>query len=52
MVVDAIRAWNYRSWIFPRDANFAEKAGRILDLYEGSWEGQLLEPGDYSGERR
>ena len=43
---DAIRPWNYRSWIFPRDSNFAQKAGPILDLYEGRWEGQLLEPGD------
>ena len=32
---DAIRPWNYRSWIFPRDPRFAEKAGPILDLYEG-----------------
>lgn len=44
---DAIRPWNYRSWIFPRDPKFAEKAGRILDLYEGRWEGELLHPGDY-----
>ena len=44
---DAIRPWNYRSWIFPRDPHFAAKAGRILDLYEGRWEGQLLEPGDF-----
>src|SRR5664279_6500072 len=44
---DAIRPWNYRSWIFPRDPNFAEKAGRILDLYEGRWGGELLHPGDY-----
>jgi hypothetical protein len=44
---DAIRPWNYRSWIFPRDPRFAEKAGRILDLYEGRWEGQLLGPGDF-----
>jgi hypothetical protein len=43
---DAIRPWNYRSWIFPRDPQFAAKAGRVLDLYEGRWEGQLLEPGD------
>ncbi len=43
---DAIRPWSYRSWIFPRDPNFAQKAGRILDLYEGRWEGELLEPGD------
>ena len=44
---DAIRPWNYRSWIFPRDVRFAEKAARILDLYEGRWEGELLHPGDY-----
>ena len=31
----------------PRDSHFAEKAGRILDLYEGRWEGQLLELGDF-----
>ena len=43
---DAIRPWNYRSWIFPRDPQFAVKAGRILDLYQGRWEGQLLEPGE------
>jgi DDE superfamily endonuclease len=44
---DAIRPWNYRSWIFPRDPRFAERAGPILDLYEGRCEGQRLEPGDY-----
>jgi hypothetical protein len=44
---DAIRPWNYRSWIFPRDPKFAEKAGRVLDLYEGRWDGELLHPGDY-----
>jgi hypothetical protein len=43
---DAIRPWNYRSWIFPRDPRFAERAGPILDLYEGRWQGELLEPGD------
>ena len=44
---DAIKPWHYRSWIFPRDPNFSEKAGRILDLYAGRWEGELLHPGDY-----
>jgi len=44
---DAIRPWNYRSWIFRRDPEFRQKAGRILDLYEGRWEGELLEPGDF-----
>jgi hypothetical protein len=39
---DAIKPWNHRSWIFPRDPDFAAKAGRILDLYEGFWEGRPL----------
>ncbi|HEY8104703.1 MAG TPA: IS630 family transposase [Gemmatimonadales bacterium] len=43
---DAIRPWQYRSWIFPADPEFAVKAGRILDLYQGRWEGELLHPGD------
>jgi hypothetical protein len=43
---DAIRPWQHRSWIFPRDPCFLEKAGRVLDLYAGRWEGELLEPGD------
>ena len=44
---DAIKPWQYRSWIFPRDPDFTAKAGRILDLYGGRWEGELLHPGDY-----
>lgn len=44
---DAIKPWQYRSWIFPRDPEFTAKAGRILDLYAGRWEGELLHPGDY-----
>lgn len=44
---DAIRPWNYRSWIFPRDPDFRAKAGRVLDLYEGRWEGKRLHPGDF-----
>jgi hypothetical protein len=44
---DAIRPWNYRSWVFPRDPQFRQKAGPILDLYEGRWDGQLLQPGDF-----
>src|SRR5438067_12487396 len=30
---DAIRPWQHRCWIFPRDPDFEAKAGRILDLY-------------------
>ena len=39
---DAIRPWHHRCWIFPRDAEFTDKAGRILDLYEHCWDGQPL----------
>ena len=44
---DAIRPWHHRSWIFPRDPDFANKAGRVLDLYAGSWEGQPLGANEY-----
>jgi hypothetical protein len=44
---DAIRPWQHRSWIFPRDPRFADRAGPILDLYQGRWQGELLHPGDY-----
>jgi len=43
----AIKPWQFEHWIFPRDPRFAEKAGPILDLYEGSWEGKPLGPKDY-----
>jgi hypothetical protein len=44
---DAIRPFYHRSWIFPRDPDFAHKAGRGLDLYEGGWEGEPLGEGEY-----
>jgi DDE superfamily endonuclease len=44
---DAIKPWRYKYWIFPRDANFAEKAGPILDLYAGHWQGEPLGSKDY-----
>jgi hypothetical protein len=44
---DAIKPWRYEYWIFPRDPRFAEKAGRVLDLYAGTWEGKLLGSKDY-----
>jgi transposase len=43
---DAIRPWYHRSWIFPRDPLFAQKAGAILDLYEGVWKGVPLKASD------
>ena len=44
---DAIRPWQHRCWIFPRDPQFAVKAGRILDLYERRWQGQALQADEF-----
>jgi hypothetical protein len=44
---DAIRPWRYRSWIFPRDPKFTQKAARILDLYEGRWAHKPLGAKDF-----
>jgi len=43
---DAIRPWQHRSWIFPRDPQFALKAGQILDLYQKVWDGHQLKDDD------
>ncbi len=44
---DAIRPWAHRSWIFPRDPDFEAKAGRVLDLYAGTFEGRKLRRDEY-----
>lgn len=44
---DAIRPWTHRSWIFPRDPDFGPKAGRVLDLYAGEWEGRPLKDDEF-----
>ena len=44
---DAIKPWQYRSWLFPRDPDFAVKAERVLDLYQRRWKGTKLEAGEY-----
>jgi len=44
---DALKPWQYQSWIFIRDPQFAVKAGRVLDLYARTWDGQPLGPNDY-----
>jgi hypothetical protein len=43
---DAIKPWQYEHWIFPRAANFFEKAAVVLDLYEGYWQGERVDPFD------
>jgi hypothetical protein len=44
---DAIKPWQTRSWIFPRDPAFPEKAGRVLDFYARVFEGRGLRPDEY-----
>jgi DDE superfamily endonuclease len=44
---DALKPWQQRSWIFVRDPQFAEKAGRVLDLYQRRFEGRRLRPDEY-----
>ena len=44
---DALKPWQHRSWIFPTDPAFLEKAGPVLDLYQGRFEGKLLHPGEF-----
>jgi transposase len=41
-----VRPWRYQSWIFPRDPGFEAKAGVILELYQGFYQGQPLGPRD------
>ena len=44
---DAIKPWTHRSWIFPRDPDFGPKAGRVLDLYAGGWQGRPLKADEF-----
>jgi hypothetical protein len=44
---DALRPWRHRPWIFPRDPEFAVKAGRILDLYARRWNDRPLGADDF-----
>jgi len=47
LAADALRPWQHRSPIFPRDPDFAVKAGRVLDLYDRRWQGRRLRPDEY-----
>jgi len=42
----ALKPWQYRYWLFPRDPEFVSRACVVLDLYAGFWEGQKLSPTD------
>jgi hypothetical protein len=43
---DAIKPWQYEHWIFPRAPDFFAKASVVLDLYQGYWRDERLDPFD------
>jgi DDE superfamily endonuclease len=47
LAANALKPWQYRSWIAPRAPDFASKAQVVLDLYARVFDGQPLGPGDY-----
>ena len=47
LAADAIKPWQHRSWIFPRDPDFAFKASRVLDLYARTFDGVPLGDDEY-----
>ena len=47
LAADALKPWQYRSWIYPRDPDFATKAARALELYARFWDGEPLGEDDF-----
>lgn len=43
---DAIKPWQYEHWLFPRAPDFFAKAAVVLDLYQGYWQDERLDPFD------
>jgi transposase-like protein/transposase len=44
---DAIKPWQYQSWIFITDPDFQAKAHKVLDLYARVWDGEPLGANEY-----
>ena len=44
---DALKPWQYQSWIFITDPHFATKAQKVLDLYARVWDGKPLTDKDF-----
>src|SRR5436190_1549231 len=44
---DAIKPWRYEHWLFPRAPDFFAKASVVLDLYQGYWQDERLDPFDH-----
>ncbi len=47
LATDALKPWQHRSWISPRDPYFAVKAARVLDLYAHLWGREPLGDNDF-----
>jgi transposase len=47
LAADTIKPWQYRSWLFIRDPQFAAKATRVLNLYARIWDGAPLGDDEY-----
>ena len=47
LATDALKPWQYRSWIAPRSPDFAQRAATVLDLYAGVFDGEALGDDDY-----
>ena len=47
LAADTLKPWQYRSWLFIRDPDFAAKATRVLDLYARVWDGRPLGEQEY-----
>lgn len=44
---DALKPWQYRSWIFIRDPDFRTKAAHVMDLYARTFDGAPLGEDEY-----
>lgn len=47
LAADALKPWQYQTWIFIRDPDFAAKASKVLDLYARTWDGLSLGDDEY-----
>ena len=47
LAADTLKPWQYQSWIFIRDPDFAVKAARVLDLYARTYQGIELSDDEY-----
>ena len=52
LAADALKPWQHQRWLYPRDPQFAVKAGRVLDLYAGVVGGRAPGAGRLPPQRR